>query len=505
MKKYFDYLYEITADELYEGLLGYGLFSEMLPPFLCSDAFFNYCCNKNPIKLKDTNANYIEYSSMRNINIPRIIGIPSALHYNALCRILFDNWENIRKHFEEKTKNDEYKKSRIHIRKIKEKKSIFEMNYNNWKNDGDPEINLLKDNKYVVHADISNCFGSIYTHAIPWALVGKQEAKNNKKDKKKWYNKIDFSVRDCKCGETNGILIGPHASNIISEIILTTVDNNLNKKWKYIRNIDDYTCFVKSKDEAFQFLIELSDQLRKYNLSLNHKKTTIIKLPSSLTESWTHKINNLSIYYRNNCFDYKSIKSYLDNAVDLMNANDNNAAILNYAIKCIPSNDLSSNAKEYCVKYILHLCLLYPYLLRIIDEYVFQKFNISREIIKDFVKKIFKSSKHNRNFDGICFSIFFALKYNINIYIHVNFLIDKEDCISCLLAYQYCKKNNIEKGMSKLKKYARKLNKDDDDFYKNWVFVYEVLTKDELNKKGRSDWSALKKAGISFLKKEFRY
>ena len=46
------------------------------------------------------------------------------------------------------------------------------MNYSNWKTDGTPEPDLLIGKKYIVKADISTCFPSIYTHSIPWALVG---------------------------------------------------------------------------------------------------------------------------------------------------------------------------------------------------------------------------------------------------------------------------------------------------------------------------------------------
>ena len=343
MKTYFEYINEITKEELYDGLLGYGLFSEMLPPFLTSEKFLQYCKNYPNIG-EDKGTQYIEYNSMRNINIPRSIGIPSPFNYHTLCKTLSENWDRIKDHFKSKTMNDEYKKSRIHIRKIKNTNAIFEMNYDNWKNDGNPEIDLLKDNKYVVHADISNCFGSVYTHSIPWALVGKEIAKSDR-DKTKCFNRIDKAAQFCKYGETNGLLIGPHASNVLSEIILTAIDNELGEKWKYIRNIDDYTCFVKTKDQASLFLIELGDKLRKYNLSLNHKKTTIRELPMALSESWTHKLDNLLLYYRGDFFDYKSIKSYLDTAVDLMNKNNNNAAILNYAIKCIQKKDMSSNAK----------------------------------------------------------------------------------------------------------------------------------------------------------------
>ena len=42
-KKYTDFMDEISSDELYEGLLAYGLFAEKLPPLFTSVSFFHYC------------------------------------------------------------------------------------------------------------------------------------------------------------------------------------------------------------------------------------------------------------------------------------------------------------------------------------------------------------------------------------------------------------------------------------------------------------------------------
>ena len=40
-KKYSEFMDEITADELYEGLLGYGMFANKLPPIFTSVPFFD--------------------------------------------------------------------------------------------------------------------------------------------------------------------------------------------------------------------------------------------------------------------------------------------------------------------------------------------------------------------------------------------------------------------------------------------------------------------------------
>jgi predicted MPP superfamily phosphohydrolase len=72
----------------------------------------------------------------------------------------------------------------------------------------------------------------------------------------------------------NSVLIGPHTSNIISEIVLIAIDYELdNKDYKYTRHVDDYSCFVETHEKTEQFLLDLSSELKKYELTLNHKKT----------------------------------------------------------------------------------------------------------------------------------------------------------------------------------------------------------------------------------------
>ena len=45
MKKYVDFMNEISADELYKGLLAYGFFPEKILPIFTAEPFFNYCEN----------------------------------------------------------------------------------------------------------------------------------------------------------------------------------------------------------------------------------------------------------------------------------------------------------------------------------------------------------------------------------------------------------------------------------------------------------------------------
>lgn len=127
-QKYTDFLDEISSDELYEGLLAYGFFAEKLPPVFTAAPFFNYCKTFSDPFESGWNE-YITFQVMRNINVPRSMGIPNPFKYQRVCSELRDNWDKLRAHFHVQTDGQSYRVSRIHVRKERNKKCIFEMNY----------------------------------------------------------------------------------------------------------------------------------------------------------------------------------------------------------------------------------------------------------------------------------------------------------------------------------------------------------------------------------------
>ena len=150
-----------------------------------------------------------------------------------------------------------------------------------------------------------------------------------------------------RSNETHGFLIGPHTSNLLSEIILTVIDGKLRKKkWDYVRNIDDYTCYVDSYEKAQKFLTDIGVQLRHFDLLLNHKKTKIESLPVASTRQWVRHLNSfdLATAYGSKV-DFKKAQAYLDLAVALVEENNGNAAILNYAIKVLSKRKMTENAR----------------------------------------------------------------------------------------------------------------------------------------------------------------
>ncbi len=498
-RTYYDLCEEVSSQRLYEGLLKYGLFSEKLPPFLSSESFYDYCENRKPnLCFSGKERLYACFNAMRDSNVPRNIGIPNPFAYQLLCESLKNNWESIKKHFKENTENDKEKISRIHIRKLDNKKVLFEMNYKNIEKDGSPEPDFFLGSKYLVKADISNCFPSIYSHSIPWALVGRNVAKQNRRPTD-WYNELDKKIRNLKHGETTGLLIGPHASNLIAEIVLTSVDRELSGTWKkYTRHIDDYKCYVSNEEEARKFLLDLNEELRYYNLTLNHKKTEIIKLPSSTDNQWVRLLLAHPIHLKKGMLNYKDIKNYLDTLIDIIKEFDENSAILNYAIKMVYKRILSENAKQYLVKTILHWALIYPYLVFLIEKCVFEQFKIHCDEIQRISQYLYNEGLETQNFECASYAIYFSLKYEFELQrISTTDVLAKEDCIFSLLDYCYCKRYNHKADLYRHKKHVQEFTEEEFEYF--WLYAYHVLPESKL----KDEWKEIKKNKVSFLKPDF--
>jgi hypothetical protein len=504
MRKYIDYNNEITKEDLYNGLVGYGLFAEKIPNFLTSVGFLEFTKTLN-FPISEKQKDYIRYSSMRNINIPRPIAIPEPFAYTNQVKCIVDNWDNLKLHFKNKTINDTFKISRIHLRKLKNSSALFEMNYKNFFKDGDPEQEIKIKSKYIAMADISNCFPTIYSHSIPWALVGKTEAKLKIKDKNKWFNQLDFFTRNLKYGETNGVLIGPHSSNLISEIILVSVDFELSKQsFNFVRNIDDYTCYVDSYDEANLFFLSLSEELKKFELSINNKKSKIIPLPLASVKNWVTRLNHFNFIntYQvdgKQAIRIKELKGFMNFSIELMLNEDSDASILNYAIKIISNKYLGKNAKEYYIKQIHHLVLLYPYLIGVLEKDVFEPHKIEKKLVQSIATDIFEYGIETKSYEACSYALYWAIKYDFQLEIEniKEKSINSLDCIFLMISYLYDKKHNKASYLTEYKILAESLKKVDFDKY--WLFIYETLSIDKLTDK----YKLMKKQKISFIKPEF--
>ncbi len=149
-----------------------------------------------------------------------------------------------------------------------------------WQSVEQNSLELALKYEYVMHTDISDCYGSIYTHSIPWAIHSKIFAEENR-GMKHIGNLIEKYIRNMTYGQTNGISQGSILMDFIAEMILGYADLKLTQKltdttindYEILRYRDDYRIFINNPQEAQQIAKYLTEILISIGLRLNAQKT----------------------------------------------------------------------------------------------------------------------------------------------------------------------------------------------------------------------------------------
>lgn len=134
--------------------------------------------------------------------------------------------------------------------------------------------------EYLLNTDITNCYGSIYTHSIVWALHDREVVKA---DVDKYHgvgDDIDSIIQSMSYKQTNGIPQGSVLMDFVAEIVLAYADkllgeslNGVVENYKILRYRDDYRIFTNSKEDADFIGKTLSGVLETLNLKINSQKT----------------------------------------------------------------------------------------------------------------------------------------------------------------------------------------------------------------------------------------
>ncbi len=132
---------------------------------------------------------------------------------------------------------------------------------------------------HILHTDVTDCYGSLYTHSISWAIHGLEEAKRKKGKNSLLGNKIDAHIQASRYGQTNGIAQGSMLMNFIAELVLGYVDEQINatlqncEDIRILRYRDDFRIFANSDERAEEVLKVVSDNLRQVGMKLGVAKT----------------------------------------------------------------------------------------------------------------------------------------------------------------------------------------------------------------------------------------
>jgi len=140
--------------------------------------------------------------------------------------------------------------------------------------------------EYILATDIADFYNSVYTHRVHNSICDSYEFFGESTEESNHIAKLlENFLMSLTASSSKGIPVGPTASIVVSEFILTDIDHFLfNNNVTFTRYADDLRIFAKTKQEAYKILQELTKYLYTHHkLSLSSSKT-YLKLSSVFIE-----------------------------------------------------------------------------------------------------------------------------------------------------------------------------------------------------------------------------
>ena len=189
------------------------------------------------------------------------------------------NWKQLRDRFGDFKANERITYCSIPI--IDTRKKSIVLNW--WGSFEQQSIANSIDYTYMGTTDIENCYPSIYTHSIAWAIHTKAVAKANQDKYSFLGNKLDEYIRNMQNGQTNGIPQGSVLMDFIAELVLGYADELLTSEleeagirdYKILRYRDDYRIFANEITVIEEVIKHLAIVLTSLNLNISAEKTHI--------------------------------------------------------------------------------------------------------------------------------------------------------------------------------------------------------------------------------------
>ncbi len=196
------------------------------------------------------------------------------------CLTKEDHWEELKKRFSEfkKDKNINCYSIPVEASKGSKRTDLGETILNWWEYFEQKSLAQNIKYQYCMFTDIADCYPSIYTHSITWAMYGKEKVKNDEnKCSGSLGDKIDKKISGMQHNQTNGIPQGSVLMDFVAEIVLGYVDLRLSKELKKLENLkdykvlryrDDYRIFSNNRNDLEQIMKVLSEVLYDLNFKL---------------------------------------------------------------------------------------------------------------------------------------------------------------------------------------------------------------------------------------------
>ena len=227
-----------------------------------------------------------------------------------------------------------------------------------------------------VKTDVARFYPSIYTHAIPWAIVGKDWVKANHQTptfKASFGNLLDRAIASGQQGQTIGIPIGPDTSRLISELIASeveviTAEHIPDLEKRAVRYVDDMLIGLKETETPPSVLSALSIALYEFELELNAEKTMTLGMGCAHSPEWIHYIRTFEMNAKPTR-QRDDLDSFFEQAFYLADANPRENVLL-FAAKRAAGFGVDESNMAHLVRWLLYAARRSPSCLSFVAEHL---------------------------------------------------------------------------------------------------------------------------------------
>lgn len=266
----------VSSRTMLTRLLDRGFYPVELPPLFQTRGFSDVRRSLVPNDQYHGSTTFFDGATFRGAL--RTFGVINPINYMLLSRFIANDWTSIQKIFRLSRSSGARPRFPVAARggRAIEVASLAGKRRS--------QRHLASAYPVIVSLDINRFYGAIYTHSIPWAVLGKEEAKSQHKARTlngHWSDTLDRLVRNSNQQQTIGLAIGPDTSRIVSELILSRIDRDLTSmrpglsSSQIYHNIDDYQIGVMSLSDAENAQSYFARTISKYELKINDFKTSI--------------------------------------------------------------------------------------------------------------------------------------------------------------------------------------------------------------------------------------
>ena len=287
-----------NKSERLKRLVSHGYFAPELPPCFVSDDLAKFRksilagIDARPPTRRGNPDYYTFVSETAGFHFPRFgkedrrHGVPNPIAHLLLSRTLADHYVELRRI--------------ASASKITLSRPVFD-----WSGSRAlmrPSIELRDESRVTLSsrredyavADVRAFFHSIYTHAIPWAVHGKDFAKRNR-GVSHYGNVIDLLSRNAQDGQTLGLPVGPDTSRLIAEVLASGIDVHVQRRLRIGRRdasryIDDYTLSSPDGSGGAELLAALRQSAAVFELELNSEKSAIYQTSYRQPTGWQQEV-----------------------------------------------------------------------------------------------------------------------------------------------------------------------------------------------------------------------